>query len=92
MSPTLHVFTARFNPLRWRAPQRHFVDWAQDMASIGADVTVIECAYGETPFACEMPGIVTHIGVRAELVGLDEGMPLEPRHRPPAGGEVHLLG
>ena len=66
MSPTLHVFTARFNPLRWQAPQRHFVDWAQDMASIGADVTVIECAYGETPFACEMPGIVTHIGVRAD--------------------------
>ena len=66
MSPTLHVFTARFNPLRWQAPQRHFVDWAQAMRDLGADVTVVECAYGETPFACEMPGIVTHIGVRAD--------------------------
>lgn len=62
----LHVFTARFNPLGWRAPHRHYLDWAQMMHALGADVTVIECAYGEAPFECELPGVVTHIGVRAD--------------------------
>jgi hypothetical protein len=61
----LHVFTARFNPLGWAAPQRHFRDWAARMNELGADVTVVECAYGELPFECEVPG-VTHIGVRAD--------------------------
>ncbi len=65
MSP-LHVFTARFNPLRWRRPHQHYVDWAHHMRGLGAEVTVIECAYGEAPFECEIPGTVTHIGVRAD--------------------------
>ena len=62
----LHVFTARFNPLGWRVPHRHYLDWARHMHGLGADVTVIECAYGETPFECELPGLVTHIGLRAD--------------------------
>jgi len=63
---SLYVFTARFNPLRWRRPHQHYVDWAHHMCELGAEVTVIECAYGETPFECEIPGVVTHIGVRAD--------------------------
>jgi hypothetical protein len=66
MTPMLHVFTARFNPLGWKVPHRHYVDWAHHMTALGADLTVIECAYGETPFQCEIPGVVTHIGVRAD--------------------------
>jgi hypothetical protein len=61
----LHVFTARFNPLGWKAPQRHFEAWTRRMLQLGADVTVVECAYGELPFACALAG-VTHIGVRAD--------------------------
>ncbi|MBV8735913.1 MAG: hypothetical protein JO007_01390 [Alphaproteobacteria bacterium] len=66
MTPTLHIFTARFNPIGWRVPHRHYLDWAYCMKGLGADVTVVECAYGESPFECELPGIVTHIGVRAD--------------------------
>ena len=65
-TPVLHVFTARFNPIGWKIPHRHYLDWAHFMHSLGADVTVVECAYGESPFRCEIPGIVTHIGVRAD--------------------------
>jgi hypothetical protein len=61
----LHVFTARFNPMGWKTPQRHFVDWVGRMIELGADVTVVECAYGDLPFECAIAG-VTHIGVRAE--------------------------
>jgi hypothetical protein len=66
ISPTLHVFTARFNPIGWRAPQRHYVAWAHCMRELSAEVTVIECAYGEQPWQCEIPGVVTHVGVRAD--------------------------
>ncbi len=66
MDPTLHVFTARFNPIGWRAPHRHYVDWAHIMHDLGAEVTVIECVYGEQPWRCEIPGVVHHIGVRAD--------------------------
>jgi hypothetical protein len=61
----LHVFTARFNPMGWRAPHEHYLAWASHMQDLGADVTVVECAYGELPFECALPG-VTHIGVRAD--------------------------
>jgi len=65
-TPVLHVFTARFNPLRWRQPQRHYLDWAHRMRDLGAEVTVVECAYGEAPWVCAIPGVVHHIGVRAD--------------------------
>ena len=64
--PRLHVFTARFNPIGWRTPQRHYLDWARHLHGLGCAVTVIECAYGEMPFECMIPGIVDHIGVRAD--------------------------
>jgi hypothetical protein len=61
----LHVFAARFNPMGWRVPHEHYRDWTAHMLALGADVTVVECAYGELPFECVVPG-VTHIGVRAD--------------------------
>jgi len=63
--PKLHVFTARFNPLRWQTPDRHFRDWVTHILDSGADLTVVEVNYGERPFACEMPH-VNHIGLRAD--------------------------
>ncbi len=66
MPPPLYVFTARFNPIGWRVPHQHYLDWAQYMRDLGADITVVECAYGEAQFECELPGVVTHIGVRAD--------------------------
>ncbi len=61
----LHVFAARFNPLRWQRPERHFRDWAAHMLDSGVKLTVVECQYGERPFICEMPH-VNHVAVRAD--------------------------
>ena len=66
MPPPLHVFTARFNPIGWRVPQHHYLDWAHFVRDLGADVTVIECAYGEAPFEVRYSGCRDHIGVRAD--------------------------
>lgn len=61
----LHVFTARFNPLRYRQPHKLFVEWAEHMLDSGVNLTVAECQYGEREFECALPN-VNHIGVRAE--------------------------
>jgi hypothetical protein len=60
----LHVFTVRANPLRWAQPERHYQEFAERMLAQGVKLHVVECAYGERPFVCELPG-VDHIGVRA---------------------------
>lgn len=62
--PQLHVFTARFNPLRWKTPELHFQDWVAHMLDSGVAVHVVECQYGERPFVCALPHI-HHVGVRA---------------------------
>ncbi len=64
----LHVFTARSNPLGWVAPHRNWQRFAKHMIDSGVVLTVVECAYGKEPFACEMDGI-RHIGVRAKTRG-----------------------
>jgi hypothetical protein len=61
----LDVITARFNPLRWEAPDRHYRDWATHILDSGARLTVAEVQYGERPFVCDLPG-VNHIGLRAD--------------------------
>jgi len=61
----LHVVTARFNPLRWRAPDRHFRDWVISILDSGARLTVAEVQYGERDFTCDLPH-VHHVGLRAE--------------------------
>ena len=65
MLPQLHVITARFNPLRWKTPDRHFADWAESVLDAGAALTVVEVQYGDRPFVCDLAGL-RHIGVRAE--------------------------
>jgi len=64
----LHVFTARSNPLRFRAPHANYLRFARHMVDSGVHLTVVECAYGEEDFACSVDG-VTHIGVRATTRG-----------------------
>jgi hypothetical protein len=61
----LHVVAARFNPLRWSVPDRHYRDWAIHMLDSGVRLTVVEVQSGERPFAADLPH-VTHIGVRAD--------------------------
>jgi hypothetical protein len=61
----LHVFAARFNPLRYETPDRIYRQWVDHMRQSGVTLTVIECQYGERPFTCDLPG-VNHIGVRAQ--------------------------
>ena len=64
MTPSqLHVIAARSNPIRWQTPDAIFRDWAQHMLDSGVSLTVVELAYGERPFACDLPH-VNHIGVR----------------------------
>ena len=64
----LHVFTARSNPLGWAAPHRNWLRFARHMLDSGVNLTVVECAYGEEAFQCDMEG-VRHIGVRAKTRG-----------------------
>lgn len=68
MSPPgpLYVFTARFNPMGWQQPHRHYVDWAHHLHDLGAQVVVAEVVYGEQVFRCDIPGVVTHHGYRAD--------------------------
>ena len=61
----LHVFAARSNPVRWATPDKVFNEWAQHMLDSGVSLTVIELAYGERPFTCDLPH-VNHIGVRGK--------------------------
>lgn len=61
----LHVFTARSNPLHWRAPHRNWEMFAAGMLAAGVSLTVIECAYGEEDHRCAIDG-VNHIPVRAK--------------------------
>jgi hypothetical protein len=66
-SDLLHVFTARANPLRWRAPDALYQKFARHMLQSGVHLHVVECQYGDRPFTCEMDG-VDHIGVRARTM------------------------
>jgi len=68
-SDLLHVVTAVANPIRWdsrtRLARKAILQWAED----GANVTIVECAYGMRPYelidlAENCPGI-THVAVRA---------------------------
>ena len=61
----LHVFTARSNPLHWRAPQQNYLKFVEGMKRAGVTLTVIECAYGEEDYACEIAE-VRHIALRAK--------------------------
>lgn len=64
----LHVVTAVSNPIRWSSrvalAKAAISEWVAD----GANVTVVECAYGERDYdLADMPGI-THVPARARTV------------------------
>jgi hypothetical protein len=62
----LHVFTARFNPLRWQLPDRVFRDWCQHILDSGAVLHIGEVQYGERPYTCNHLPHVHHVGFRAD--------------------------
>jgi hypothetical protein len=61
----LHVVAARFNPLRWTTPDRHYRDWVGHILDSGCKLTVVEIQYGKREFIADLPH-VNHIGLRAE--------------------------
>lgn len=61
----LHVITARFNPMRWEAPERHYRDWVEHMLDSGVKLTVVELQYGERDHVCAIDPRVNHVMVRA---------------------------
>jgi hypothetical protein len=68
----LYVVTAVANPIRWSSrllnANKAILEWAED----GANVTIVECAYGARPFdlveLSQMCPNITHIGVRARTL------------------------
>lgn len=65
----LYVFTARSNPLYWRQPHANYERFAKHMLDSGVHLVVVECAYGEEEFACNLHSgnpMFRHIGVRAK--------------------------
>lgn len=67
-SELLHVVTCVANPIRWESRIRLAKDAIREWAADGAQVTVVECAYGERPYdLADMPGI-NHIPVRARTL------------------------
>jgi hypothetical protein len=63
----LHVFAARFNPLRWKTPDNIYKEWVGHMLDSGVKLHVIECQPGDRPFVGDLPH-VNHIGVRARTM------------------------
>ncbi len=61
----LHVFTSRFNPIRWETPDKHCKDWLEHMLDSGVKVHVVECQYGQRPFAWQDTKHIEFVGVRA---------------------------
>jgi hypothetical protein len=61
----LHVFVARSNPIGWQIPHKNYLKFAEGMLEAGVTLHVIECAYGDEDWHCQLPG-VDHIGVRAK--------------------------
>jgi hypothetical protein len=62
----LEVFVARFNPLRWQKPDKHFCEFVEHMLDSGVQLTVVEVGYGERDYVCNISPHLHHIGVRAE--------------------------
>jgi len=67
-SDLLYVVTAIANPHRWESRIRLAKDAVRQWAADGANVTVVECAYGDRPHdLADTPGI-THVPVRARTL------------------------
>jgi len=64
----LHVVTCIANPIRWASRIALFHRFAAHVLAAGAHLTVVECAYGDRPFACDAVAGAAHIGVRARTM------------------------
>ncbi|MBV9758442.1 MAG: hypothetical protein JO047_15450, partial [Alphaproteobacteria bacterium] len=64
----LHVVTCIANPIRWASRIALFQRFAAHVLAAGAHLTVVECAYGDRPFACDAVAGAAHIGVRARTM------------------------
>ena len=65
-SDQLHVFTARFNPLRWEQPDAIFREWCDHIIASGAQLHIAELQYGEREYRhADIPG-AHHVGFRAD--------------------------
>jgi hypothetical protein len=60
----LHVVTALFNPLRYRARYRNYRAFAKHVADAGAILTTVECAFGGRPFEITDASNPRHVQVR----------------------------
>jgi len=60
----LHVVTALFNPLRYRARYRNYRAFEKHVADAGAILTTVECAFGGRPFEITDPLNPRHVQVR----------------------------
>lgn len=65
LHPRFHVIATVTNSRRWRARYALFNDFAKHMGDQGAQLTVIECAFGDRAFAITDAGDPRHIQVRA---------------------------
>jgi len=95
VSADLYVFTARFNPLRWTTPDRHYHEWAAHVLASGAKLVVVEVQYGQRDFTCKVEG-ATHIGLRADSwawskeSALNEGIRRTPEAQYIAWGDADV--
>lgn len=64
----LHVVTCIANPIRWASRIALFQRFAAHVVGSGAQLTVVECAYGDRPFACAAMAGANHVGVRAKTL------------------------
>ena len=64
----LHVIAVRENPRRFATPDRLYLEFEQHMLDSGVRLTVVECAFGERPFALAGRPHVNHVGVRARTM------------------------
>jgi hypothetical protein len=71
----LHVVTARFNPLRYSVPEKHYRDWVGHMLASGVHLTVVEVQTGDRDFTADLPG-VNHIGLRARGISFFKESPI----------------
>lgn len=61
----LWVFCARYNPLGWETPHRHYLEWVEHMLDSGVNLVVAEVQYGEREFECNVSPHIRHVGLRA---------------------------
>ena len=64
----LHVVTCVSNPIRWESRIRLYRDFEQHMLESGANLTVVECAYGDRPHELAGREGVNHVPVRSRTL------------------------